>query len=92
MDSTQSTPQDDWRNEALCAFYGRQTGNFDLWFPEDGDGEELEQQAKTICGNCPVRQQCLRWVFDHPQNYGIFGGLTPADRRKLERQARNGKA
>lgn len=89
MVSRQSTPQHDWRDAALCALYGQQTGNYDLWFPDDGEGEDTEQQAKEICGNCPVREQCLSWILENPQNYGVFGGYTPEERSKLGRQARN---
>lgn len=35
--------------------------------------------AKQVCGKCPVRELCLR-VF-RGEEYGIFGGLTPRERR-----------
>lgn len=55
-----------------------------IFYPT-GRGEPLTraiQAAKTICGGCPVREACLRAAIDHGEQYGIWGGLTPAERRQ----------
>jgi hypothetical protein len=48
----------------------------DIFFSEDAAGI---RQAKIICATCPVLSKC----FDYGQSeeFGIFGGLTPAERR-----------
>ena len=45
-----------------------------------------ELAAKRVCAACPVREECLRWCLEleaemGPQ-VGIWGGLTPAERRQ----------
>lgn len=36
--------------------------------------------AKKICRRCLVRQQCLDWALEQREGFGIWGGLTPAER------------
>ena len=43
----------------------------DLWFAEDP--ADLEQ-AKTLCGDCPVRRQCLSAALDRAEPWGVWGG------------------
>jgi len=57
----------------------------DLFFPEDGDTFST-RRAKTICAMCPVRELCLALAMERGEAYGIFGGLDPAERRKLARR------
>ena len=39
--------------------------------------------ARTICAGCPVRQPCLEYAIEAREPYGIWGGLTQAERRHL---------
>ncbi len=43
----------------------------DLWFAEDP--AELER-AKTLCGGCPVRRQCLSAALERAEPWGVWGG------------------
>lgn len=61
-----------WREHAKCA------GRGDLFFDD-----LYEQQAKAICADCPVREQCLDHAVRTPEQYGIWGGKTPRERRRL---------
>ncbi|MFG2335448.1 WhiB family transcriptional regulator [Streptomyces yangpuensis] len=38
-------------------------------------------EAKTLCGACPVRQDCFNHALDNDIRWGMWGGLTEADRR-----------
>lgn len=74
------TPQ--WIDEALCA-----TGIFgtDFFFPEKRSDEK---QAQQFCAKCPVAQQCLELAMSNERDYaryGIYGGLTPGQRRELHK-------
>lgn len=43
--------------------------------------------AKSICRNCPAIEECLEYAMSYPmEEYGVWGGLTPADRKKLRIQ------
>lgn len=52
--------------------------------PSIFDGEELLPtiQAKKICSTCPISQLCLAWGIAN-EEFGIWGGTTPAERKKL---------
>lgn len=73
----------EWVDEALCA----QTDP-EAFFPEVG---ETSTPALRVCQACPVRQQCLEWALTNNEIFGVWGGTTPNDRRKL-RRARAGAA
>ncbi|MCB0947968.1 MAG: WhiB family transcriptional regulator [Mycobacterium sp.] len=45
--------------------------NPDLWFAEDpGDLE----QAKALCGSCPIRRECLNAALERQEPWGVWGG------------------
>lgn len=62
--------------QALCA----QVGFGDLWFPEKGGPT---RQAKQVCAECPIRARCLEVALANGERYGIWGGVSERDRRKL---------
>jgi WhiB family redox-sensing transcriptional regulator len=52
----------------------------EAFFPETGgDGG----YAKRICAFCPERLPCLQWALDNKEPFGIYGGMTAAQRRGL---------
>jgi WhiB family redox-sensing transcriptional regulator len=61
----------------------------DLFFPNDGDNVAQIAEAKAVCAGCSVRDDCLAFALKYPQ-YGIWGGLTDEERRKLRRVTRRG--
>lgn len=68
----------DWTEQALCAQSDPET-----WFPDKGGSVE---PAKRICMACPVRLPCLQWALDNEERYGLWGGVSERDRRKLKRR------
>lgn len=54
----------------------------DGWFP----GERYEKSATQLCQGCPVQVQCLTYALENDEEFGIFGGLTPGQRRTLVRK------
>lgn len=48
-----------------------------------GDRERAVRAAKRICGECEVRQQCLRYALPRPDVKGIWGGYTDKERSHL---------
>jgi hypothetical protein len=67
-----------WADQALCAEVDPE-----LWFPEKG---ESARPAKQVCARCPVRRPCLDYALATGEPNGIWGGLTPPQRRALRRR------
>lgn len=60
----------------------------DLFFME-GSGRQLVDDialAKSACAGCPIVKQCLDFALFADEGHGIWGGLTPNERRKLKGQ------
>ncbi|MGN7190838.1 WhiB family transcriptional regulator [Curtobacterium sp. MCBA15_004] len=68
-----------WQVDSLCA----QTDP-EAFFPEKGGST---REAKKICGSCEVRTQCLEYALENDERFGIWGGLSERERRKLRRRA-----
>ena len=67
----------DWQERALCA----QTDP-EAFFPEKGGST---REAKRICSGCEVRAECLEYALAHDERFGIWGGLSERERRRLRR-------
>ena len=80
---TISAPDRTWQPIALCK------GNHShLFFPPSvaerkDERERREERAKSICQVCPVRNACHEYAMEIREPYGIWGGLTEAERRVL---------
>jgi WhiB family redox-sensing transcriptional regulator len=58
-------------------------GRDDLFFPEDDDyNTPKTEQARALCRACPKLVECRQRGLDNEEPYGIWGGLTPEDRRE----------
>ncbi len=53
-----------------------------------GDTSEYYDEAREICSVCPVRPNCLNYAMENKERYGMWGGLTPIERRRIERNDR----
>jgi WhiB family redox-sensing transcriptional regulator len=67
-----------------AAFGSCRRADPDLFFP---GSEEDAAEALRICAGCPVRSQCREWALETRVRYGIWGGLTERDRRRLLRRS-----
>lgn len=67
-----------WVEDALC----REVGD-EIFFPPDDKpvSRDFYRTAKTVCRRCTVRMKCLEYGLD--ENYGVWGGTSPAERRSL---------
>ncbi|PWH06498.1 WhiB family transcriptional regulator [Brachybacterium endophyticum] len=45
-----------------------------------------QQKIKTACQGCPVRMECLADALDNRIEFGVWGGMTERERRRLLRQ------
>jgi WhiB family transcriptional regulator, redox-sensing transcriptional regulator len=48
-----------------------------------------QNRAKQICGQCPVRTECLSEALDNKVEWGVWGGMTERERRALLRRRPN---
>lgn len=68
-----------WQQHALCA----QTDP-EAFFPEKGGST---REAKSVCFACEVREECLDYALANDERFGIWGGLSERERRRLRRAA-----
>ena len=68
-----------WQEQALCA-----ETDPEAFFPEKGGST---REAKKICTGCEVRSECLEYALSNDERFGIWGGLSERERRRLRRQA-----
>ncbi len=67
-----------WQEQANCLGVDP-----DLFFPERGASTK---EAKAVCRGCEVRAECLEYALSHGEKFGIWGGLSERERRRVRRQ------
>ncbi len=55
----------------------------DLFFPERGGST---REAKQVCRGCVVRVECLEYALSNGEKFGIWGGTSERERRRIRRQ------
>ena len=72
-------PELAWQERALCA----QTDP-EAFFPEKGGST---REAKRVCMACEVRAECLEYALAKDERFGIWGGLSERERRRVKKRA-----
>jgi WhiB family redox-sensing transcriptional regulator len=67
-----------WQDDALCA-----ETDPEAFFPEKGGSIRL---PKLICSRCEVRSSCLEYALEHEIRFGVWGGMSERERRRLARE------
>ena len=75
----QLPPELAWQERALCA----QTDP-EAFFPEKGGST---REAKRVCLACEVRAECLEYALANDERFGIWGGLSERERRRVKKRA-----
>jgi WhiB family transcriptional regulator, redox-sensing transcriptional regulator len=73
--------EETWRLDALCA-----ETDPEAFFPEKGGST---RDAKRVCGGCAVRAECLEFALTNDERFGIWGGLSERERRRLRMTRRD---
>ena len=73
-----------WQEQAVCA-----QSDPEIFFPEKGGATA---GAKALCKSCPVKADCLAYALKHDERFGVWGGLSERERRKLTRADRRNAA
>lgn len=64
-----------WMDQGLCA-----SADPEAWFPDKGGST---REAKAICRRCTVAAECLDYALTNQERFGIWGGLSERQRRRL---------
>jgi WhiB family transcriptional regulator, redox-sensing transcriptional regulator len=67
-----------WQDYANC-----RGADADLFFPERGAST---RKAKAICNACEVKAECLDYAIVNGEKFGIWGGMSERERRRVRRQ------
>ena len=73
------TEEMSWQERALCA-----PTDPVAFFPEKGGST---REAKRVCLSCDVRSDCREYALANVERFGIWGGLSERERRRLKKAA-----
>ena len=68
-------PTGPWVADGLCAEV-----DSELFYPP---ANAAAHDAKSICARCPVRTECLTYALEAGERWGVWGGMTPTERKRL---------
>jgi WhiB family redox-sensing transcriptional regulator len=66
-----------WQSRANCMGVDPE-----LFFPERGSST---REAKEVCRGCVVREDCLEYALANGEKFGIWGGMSERERRRVRR-------
>ena len=55
----------------------------DLFFPDRGAST---RKAKELCNSCVAQEHCLEYSIVNNEKFGIWGGLSERERRKIRKE------
>ncbi len=59
----------------------------EAWFPERENASDSEVKlAKELCGQCPIKKQCLEFALTNEEAHGLWGGMHASERLLLLRK------
>ncbi|HVF54052.1 MAG TPA: WhiB family transcriptional regulator [Actinomycetota bacterium] len=68
----------EWQTHARCAEVEPE-----IFFPERGGSSKA---ARSVCNNCAVSAQCLEYALNNKEQFGIWGGTSERERRRLRKE------
>lgn len=81
-----------WMEDGKCRGLDPRT-----FFPSNSNGEVTA--AKRVCKGtgpddpvCPVMDECLVYAMDFDERFGVWGGTSERERRRLRRTWRKGSS
>lgn len=76
-----------WRVDGVCADAADDGA---AWFAQDGS--LASRAARRACRSCPVQRVCLASALWFGEEYGVWGGATPAQREALTTRFQRGES
>lgn len=75
---------EDWRGRAAC--FGSGTDFWpDIGLQKTGERNLILRRARAVCNLCPVSEECLAFAVKTHQPYGIWGGKSAEERRRIRK-------
>jgi len=68
----------EWQTSARCTAVDPE-----IFFPERGGSSKA---ARAVCSKCDVREQCLDYALNNKEQFGIWGGTSERERRRLRKE------
>jgi WhiB family transcriptional regulator, redox-sensing transcriptional regulator len=68
----------EWQSKARCTEVDPE-----IFFPERGGSSKA---ARAVCAHCPVRANCLEYALNNKEQFGIWGGTSERERRRLRKE------
>jgi hypothetical protein len=62
----------------------------DLYYPDSEHGLAAHhvQLAKRACKTCPLLNMCATYAIKYKEEYGVWGGMSPGERKQIRRNGR----
>lgn len=80
IDIAAHVPETAWQRGGACL-----GSDLSVFYPEDQAGSEV---AKAICLGCPVRAVCLEYALRMREKFGVWGGTSERERRRIAKARR----
>ena len=77
LQQPEASAESSWQDLANCLGVDP-----DLFFPERGAST---REAKEVCRGCVVREDCLEFALSNGEKFGIWGGMSERERRRIRR-------
>lgn len=77
-------PGEAWRQLAACRNMPAA-----IFYPERehlSRSVRYQPEARATCNACPVRAACLDYAMTHKEKFGLWGGATPNERKRMMRE------
>lgn len=77
-----TTEKELWRDKAVCKGIDP-----NVFIPNEGrglNGRTTYTRARAFCAVCPVRIECLMYALTANIEFGMYGGTTPRERRRMK--------
>lgn len=69
-----------WLADALCVL---EAVSAEVFYPERG---ESVRPAQDVCRRCKVRGDCLEYALRANEKFGVWGGASERERRRIRRR------
>lgn len=80
-----------WQQKAIC-----RGEDPEVFFLEPNERHEQKRShnatAIAICNRCPVKEQCLQHALTVPEEFGVWGGTTPEERKVIRVRIRRARS